>query len=212
MTEMIQSNKLLSAYEEVFHVIRESDEIRGISSTAVRELFAESDPEESKMTNILNKGVYERMKEYRKNSDITFFRGEYDFLSNFFEAGIEYKGICYRNNEAAFQAQKCLSEEAKWEFSYLSAAKAKRKGRQVDLRPDWEEVKIGIMEEIVREKFSQNPYLAEKLISTKDRKLVEGNTWKDTFWGVDAEKRKGENHLGVILMKVRKDLTRNKQE
>ncbi|MGM9605038.1 MAG: hypothetical protein ACI3XG_08225 [Faecousia sp.] len=36
--------------------------------------------------------------------------------------------------------------------------------------------------------------------------LEEGNTWHDTFWGVDAKTRDGENHLGRILMRVRQDL------
>lgn len=35
--------------------------------------------------------------------------------------------------------------------------------------------------------------------------LVEGNSFGDTFWGVDARTGKGENHLGKILMKVREE-------
>ena len=68
------------------------------------------------------------------------------------------------------------------------------------------------MEEIVRAKFYQNPQLAEKLIATADRKIVEGNTWHDTFWGVDAATGKGENHLGVILMKIREELINGMKE
>lgn len=41
-----------------------------------------------------------------QNTAITSFRGEYAFLSNFFEALIEYNGLRFRNNEAAFQAMK----------------------------------------------------------------------------------------------------------
>lgn len=62
------------------------------------------------------------------------------------------------------------------------------------------------MEEIVRAKFIQNPKLAKKLISTGERRLVEGNTCGDTFWGVDAETVQGANHLGRILMQLRSDL------
>lgn len=141
--------------------------------------------------------------------NITSFRGEYDFLSNFYEAPVVFEGLRYLNNEAAFQAQKCLTEEEKHKFTYLAAAKAKREGRRVKLRPDWELVKVGLMEEIVRAKFKQNPHLATGLISTGDRKLIEGNTWHDTFWGVDAATGEGENHLGKILMKIREELREN---
>ena len=129
---------------------------------------------------------------------------------NLYEAGIDYNGIHYLNNEAAFQAQKCLTDEEKWEFAYLSAAKAKRKGRQVSLRADWGQVKIGIMEEIVRCKFTQNPHLADRLLKTGSRKLVEGNTWHDNFWGncscPKCAGKEKKNMLGKILMEERKSL------
>lgn len=139
-------------------------------------------------------------------SGINAFRGDYDFLSNFYPCQIEYDGIWYQNAEAAFQAQKCINEEDKQVFCGLSAAKAKRRGRQVSLRADWECVKFRLMEEIVRAKFNQNPHLAEKLLATGDRPIAEGNTWGDTCWGVDIQSGKGDNHLGKILMKVRSEL------
>ena len=71
------------------------------------------------------------------------------------------------------------------------------------MRPDWEQVKTGIMEEIVRAKFTQHPELAALLLATGDTVLVEGNHWGDTCWGVDTRTGRGENHLGKILMKVR---------
>nr|DAX47269.1 MAG TPA: NADAR protein [Caudoviricetes sp.] len=127
------------------------------------------------------------------------FKGKYFFLSNFYMADVEYNGIKYSNNEAAFQAQKC-PERAK-EFSALDPSQAKRKGRKIKLRPDWENVKYGIMFDIVIAKFKQNPELLDKLIKTGTSQLVEGNTWGDTTWGV--YRHKGKNYLGRILMKVR---------
>lgn len=62
------------------------------------------------------------------------------------------------------------------------------------------------MEEIVRAKFTQNESLKWRLIGTGDAYLEEGNTWGDTFWGVDAKTREGRNHLGRILMRIRKEL------
>ena len=99
---------------------------------------------------------------------IDHFRGEYAFLSNFWEVNVTYKGLTYGSNEAAFQAQKCMTEEEKMEFTQLRPSASKKLGRQVQLRPDWEEVKVGIMEEIVRAKFTQNEYLKWRLIGTGD--------------------------------------------
>jgi hypothetical protein len=80
---------------------------------------------------------------------------------------------------------------------------SKKLGRRCPVREDWEEIKLSVMEELVRSKFS-NPKLSQKLLETNDKLLVEGNTWGDTFWGVCNGR--GENHLGKILMKVRSEL------
>lgn len=37
--------------------------------------------------------------------------------------------------------------------------------------------------------------------------VFEGNYWHDVFWGIDLKTREGENHLGIILMELRKELT-----
>ncbi len=78
--------------------------------------------------------------------------------------------------------------------------------RKVLLRSDWEQVKVQLMEEIVRAKFTQNADLAQMLLATGNRLIQEGNTWHDVFWGVDQKTEKGENHLGKILMKIREEL------
>ena len=140
-------------------------------------------------------------------SSIESFRGKYYFLSNFFPAEVTYNGLTYQNNEAAFQAQKTLSKEERKSFTTLAPNIAKRKGRQASLRKDWEQVKDRIMEDIVRAKFSQNEGLKKQLLATGDAQLVEGNSWNDRYWGVDNRTGIGENHLGVILMKVRSELS-----
>ena len=101
-----------------------------------------------------------------------------------------------------------MTEEEKQPFTEMRPAKSKKAGRQVLLRPDLEEVKVGIMEEIVRAKFTQNEDLKALLLATGDAYLEEDNTWHDTYWGVDARTGKGQNHLGRILMKVREELQR----
>ena len=74
------------------------------------------------------------------------FRGDFFFLSNFYNCPVTYKQLTYTNNEAAFQAQKCASDAERIQFTKLSPSEAKRLGRRVSLRRDWEDVKVSIME------------------------------------------------------------------
>ena len=132
---------------------------------------------------------------------INSFQKEYFFLSNFYEAPIKYDGILYRNSEAAYQAQKCANQADRKQFETLNATEAKKLGRTVTLRKDWEDIKVKVMREIVSEKFSQNQDLREKLISTGDEYLEEGNDWGDRIWG--TVQGQGQNLLGKILMETR---------
>nr|MBO2493442.1 DUF1768 domain-containing protein [Clostridia bacterium] len=132
------------------------------------------------------------------------FRGEYAFLSNFYPCSVRLWGVEYKCAEAAFQAAKAQNVTQRWAFVGLSGAEARRMGRRVPIRPDWEEVKVGIMTQVVRAKFTQNPDLAKKLLATGDALLVEENSWGDTFWGTCQGR--GENMLGRILMLVRYEL------
>jgi ribA/ribD-fused uncharacterized protein len=132
------------------------------------------------------------------------FRGKYYFLSNFYEAPVTYEGITYRNNEAAFQSAKTLDNDLRLEFANLDPSSAKRKGRAIKLRPDWERIKIKVMYDIVLAKFTQNKDLREKLLATDNMYLEEGNNWGDRIWGtVNGE---GHNYLGRILMLIRDKL------
>lgn len=135
---------------------------------------------------------------------IDSFKGKYFFLSNFYEAPIIYDGITYLNNEAAFQAQKTINKEKRIDFSMLNPSQAKRMGRRVPLRPDWEEVKFNIMYEVCKAKFTQNNSCRENLLKTGNAELIEGNDWGDKIWG--QVNGIGENNLGKILMKIREEL------
>lgn len=135
---------------------------------------------------------------------INNFTGAYYFLSNFYEIPVTWEGITYKNNEAAFQSAKVTNVKLRKEFADLDPSSAKRKGRHVQLRSDWESVKYDIMYEICKAKFTQNNKLKTKLLNTNDEHLEEGNTWGDTIWG--TVNGKGQNNLGKILMRIRKEL------
>lgn len=135
---------------------------------------------------------------------ISSFRGRFDFLSNFYSSPVEFEGLTYANSESAFQAAKTLDLEERKRFLILQPGQAKREGRKLLLRTDWEKSKVHIMYKIVRNKFYANTDLAERLVATGDSFLIEGNTWNDRFWGVC--KGTGQNNLGLILMIVRDEL------
>lgn len=137
------------------------------------------------------------------------FRGDYEFLSNFYPAKLMFDGIAYYNAEAAYQAQKCVDLDQKKQFAKLYSDESKRFARTIVVRDDWDAIKVDVMKHVVRAKFEQNPRLAKMLIRTGDIPLLEGNTWHDVFWGVDLKTGEGENHLGTILMQLRKDFIEN---
>lgn len=134
-------------------------------------------------------------------TDCPAFRGKYAFLSNFHPCKVVYEGIEYPSSEHAFMSGKTLDQQEKQHIASLpTPAAAKKYGRSITLRPDWEEVKFKIMEDVLRIKF-EDPKLREKLLATKGFLLEELNWWKDTCWGICNGV--GENHLGKLLMKVR---------
>lgn len=136
---------------------------------------------------------------------ITHFDGNYAFLSNFFPAEVELDGKIYPSVEHAYQAAKTFDPEIREKVRTLNTPnKAKQAGKSMKLRPDWENVKLGIMENLVRQKFTKHITMKANLLATGDDELVEGNWWGDRFWGVC--KGSGLNHLGRILMRVREEL------
>lgn len=135
---------------------------------------------------------------------IDSFKGKYFFLSNFYIAPVVYDGLLYTNNEAAFQSAKCLNKKDRLRFTKIGPRQAKQIGRKVNLRPDWEDVKLSIMHDILLDKFLRNPDLKKRLLATGNTELIGRNTWGDRYWGV--YNNQGHNHLGKQLMLVRDKL------
>lgn len=137
---------------------------------------------------------------------ISQFSHEFGFLSNFHDSTITFEGKRYPSVEHAYQAAKSLDPDVREMVRKAkSPGVAKRMGRLIELRPDWESVKVEIMTTLVRKKF-ENPFLRPLLLATEDVELIEGNNWNDTFWGVC--RGKGQNMLGKILMEVRKEVSK----
>jgi len=139
---------------------------------------------------------------------ITNFEGQYRFLSNFYPSPLEYEGEEYQTVEHAFQAAKTHDPVMREAIrGAATPGRAKQLGRVAELRQDWDGVRLTVMEEILSIKFS-DPKLKEALLATGKQTLIEGNTWKDKYWGAEWEAGEwvGENHLGKILMALRAQL------
>lgn len=151
---------------------------------------------------------------------ITRFHAGHRFLSNFYLVPIEYDGIQYPSVEHAYQAAKTLDLTRRKKICAASRpGLAKAMGSTVPLREGWDEMKLDVMEELLRHKFSKHryPILHGLLKYTGTAMLIEGNNWGDRFWGMtleakltqfgDGEAHKpewvGENWLGRLLMKIR---------
>jgi len=135
-------------------------------------------------------------------SAIQKFDGYNRFLSNFYPAVVNFEGAEYPSVEHAYQAAKTVDVSKRTAFQYpgLSSKDAKAMGRRLVMREGWDEMKLGVMEQLLREKF-KHADLRQKLLATAPAELVEGNWWGDTWWGMCHGV--GENHLGRLLMKIR---------
>lgn len=137
---------------------------------------------------------------------ITRFSGRWRFLSNFYPSPISVGGIHYPTVEHAYQALKSRRHEERLDIANAETpGQAKRMGRAIDCRPDWDEIKVAVMLMLLRKKFAISN-LRSKLIDTDRNQLIEGNTWGDTYWGVCGGE--GKNLLGKLLMQVRREISR----
>lgn len=126
-------------------------------------------------------------------------------MSNFWPVEIVGPGqLVYPSVEHAYVAAKSENSKDWFVIRDLSTSgKAKRYGKSIKLRGDWDSIKLILMTNYVNQKFRNDPLLA-MLKETAPHELVEGNTWGDTYWG-QCPIGNGANHLGKILMRIRDD-------
>lgn len=143
---------------------------------------------------------------------IDSFTGEYRFLSNFSPHPVDYVNVRWPTLEHAFQAAKCVDPAQRL---VIAAARtpghAKRLGRTVCRVPGWNLVRVNVMSELLRSKFTLSPSIRDALLATGRAQLVEGNRWCDQFWGDCRCGRPGcaepgTNTLGKQLMLLRAQL------
>lgn len=177
--ETLRTEPSLSEYIHRIVILPQPEGLDTISSSAVRKRMLEGES----CREMLCAGVWELFK---KLSPADFpdmirkFKGENAFLGNRFSCKFIWKGERYGSVEAAVLKEKESMSSYEWECNC-----------------------IDIMEAIVRAKFEQNPSMMERLVKTGNSLLLNGNSIQDTFWGVELYSWQGENHLGIILMKIR---------
>ena len=138
---------------------------------------------------------------------INRFDGKYFFLSNFSPSPFRVDYVLFPTMEHYFQANKADNQNDYLHIAYApTPGEAKRLGRKIQLRPDWEKIKDEVMLTGLRKKFA-DPELRSLLLATGDEELIEGNYWGDTYWGVCNGV--GQNKLGKLLMQVREEIKNN---
>lgn len=142
---------------------------------------------------------------------ILSFRGEYNWLSNFSDVKITLGGIEYKSVEHAYMSAKSDSMEWKSFCSNFTntAGKVKRESHKISLVPYWHLIKVDVMVECLKQKYSQEPFKT-RLLNTKNEHIQEGNNHNDRFWGVDLKTNIGDNTLGILIMEIRENLKQSK--
>ncbi|HUX80469.1 MAG TPA: NADAR family protein [Alphaproteobacteria bacterium] len=140
---------------------------------------------------------------------VFFYEQEFYVFSNFSAFQILWAGISFPTSEHAYQWMKFnkisytdVKEKIRYATSAHEAFKIAQENDSFAV-PHWKEIRVGVMETILRTKLSQHPYVQKKLRETGDREIIE-NSWRDSFWGWGPNKD-GENMLGKLWMKIRAD-------
>lgn len=142
-------------------------------------------------------------KQLEQPIPIKGFKKENHFLSNFAISTVWWEGVSFPTVEHAYQAAKSENVDDHLRIAELTfAGEAKKEGRSLLLRDDWEEIKEEVMYDLCSQKF-KNKVLKEKLLATGNCYLEETNEWGDIFWGVCGGI--GQNKLGKTLMQIRKE-------
>jgi hypothetical protein len=144
------------------------------------------------------------------NPEIKFYRssGEFGFLSNLYKRQITFEGRQFPHAEAAYQFGKAKDPGvAEWIAAAPKPHLCAAIGHALlafDIKPDWQDIKIERMRQVLYAKFTQHPDLAEELLNTFGATLIEASP-TDSFWGIGKNGR-GSNMLGILLMELRRKL------
>lgn len=137
-------------------------------------------------------------------------------FSNFSSFSVEKDGVLWNTSEHLYQASKFMDSDSKINIveeirNSRSAHDSKKIAEKYSnrIRKDWDDVKIGVMEEIIRLKHDQHKYIQRKLLESAGREIVE-NSPIDSFWGWGPS-HDGQNELGKVWMRLREEILKKQQ-
>ena len=140
--------------------------------------------------------------------EITEFKDEFEWLSNFAPVKISLDGFIYPSVEHAYMS--CKNDTVAWKVycadASNSAGEVKKKSKTIELVRFWDDIRCEVMIKCLRKKF-EDSYYRNLLIETKDWHLSEGNWWDDKYWGVCLKTNEGRNMLGRLIMQVRVEIS-----
>ena len=107
----------------------------------------------------------------------------------------------FYTSEAAYQAYKNPNdiEYVRLQMEEKNAYESKRLGKLVEIRKDWLNVRVEVMEMILKHKFEQHQELQEQLINTHIKPIILISN-KTSFWT-----NMKYNMFGKILQKIRNE-------
>ena len=208
LMEEIAAHEHLKAHQDAFVPVAPPEGIEGVSSTKIREHLFDVET----VADMLYPAVVPMLRELKATDypkEIIQFKDAYGFLSNDDHSPLTVEGITYPCVTSAFAASKWENPAERKTIAGMKLKKVKQKFNTKESSPVWEEQKTEIMEALIRMKFRQHPELAEKLAATGECRLINGGK-KDAFWGVNLITWEGDNRLGLILMKIRKEIMEEK--
>lgn len=143
------------------------------------------------------------------DKQVFFYEQDFYVLSNFSAFNVNVFGRDFQTAEHAYHWAKFCETNTVIASKIRHARSAHDAFKLAEVesasrRPDWDDVKLGVMKKILRAKVAQHEYVRLKLLDTGSRELIE-NSWRDSFWGW-GENRSGKNYLGEIWMQIRQEL------
>lgn len=122
-------------------------------------------------------------------------------------------GATWPSAEHYYQAMKFEDSSQREKIRHCEdPRKARKLGRSrfKKLRKDWKQVKTTVMSRALYTRCKTHPQAYQALMATDNQRLVENSSY-DYFWGCGRDRR-GDNHYGNVLMKVRNKLLEEQKE
>ena len=152
--------------------------------------------------------THDNINQPRAQDNIFFYPKEFYIFDNFSAFQVQYNGTVFPTSEHAFQATLFVKTNPEI-FEKIKNAKSAHDAQKIAIEnidksdPKWDEKKIAVMKDILRNKINQHPYVLKKLQQTRKRKIIE-DSWRDPIWGWGKDKD-GQNLLGQIWMELREE-------